>query len=183
MRKLLPLAVLLLSANVLADATVPPAGKQPDGGAAGGSAKPYLMAGIARTGCLGPCPSYSLRVFSDGKVEYEGQFFVKVRGKAGGTITPEELAQLRQAFAEAKYFSLGAGYDCYEWSDNPSVTTFFYDGQRRKTIDHYHGCRERPNAKKLAALNALEDRVDQITRSERWVGTPEERRKIGVGAE
>jgi hypothetical protein len=156
--------VLALWSVAYADNSVPPAGK-----------KTRVMATLERTMCFGTCPVYRLTIFSDGRVEWEGKNFVKVPGKASAQLSAVELQSLRVAFEYAHYFELNDKYDCYEVTDAPSANTSYDDGKRKKAIPHYHGCRTPPG---IAALSTLEGQIDQIVRSERWVGTEAEREQL-----
>jgi hypothetical protein len=160
-RAQLTLLVAAWATTAAADSTVP----QPAAG--------KLMASLQRTACYGTCPIYKVTVFSDGTLKYEGERFVKKTGAQSGTISPAELAELRKAFAQADYFALHDKYESYDVTDNPSAITFFDDGKRKKTIAHYHGDRSAPEA-----LRTLEDRIDALVHIERFIGTPDERRKI-----
>ena len=130
------------------------------------------MARLERTACLGNCPMYKLTVFSDGQVEFVGEQFVKVKGKAQGQLTPQQLKALQDAFRDSGYFDLKGNFGCYEMTDHPWAHTEYSDGARRRKIEHYHGC---GSVKQGATLTKLEDQIDQITNSVRWLGTESER--------
>lgn len=53
---------------------------------------PTLVVSLERTACFGACPQYSVSLYRDGIVAYEGVRFVKVRGKRMARLTPEEAA-------------------------------------------------------------------------------------------
>lgn len=161
---------------VLADSATPPPGKDgKDAGSGKAPAPRSIVATLDRTACFGTCPAYRLTIWSDGRVEWEGRSFVKVKGRKTATLTEADLKALRAAFAEARYFDLGEGFDCYEMTDNPSATTSYQEGGRSRTIRHYHGCRSKEGA---ATLSKLEDRIDAITGTARWVGTQAERDQL-----
>ena len=128
---------------------------------------------MERTACYGTCPMYRLTVWSSGLVEWEGIGFVKHKGKATAQLTASQLEALRKAFGDAGYLTLEGDFGCREATDNPSADTSFSDGKRRRSIHHYYGCRTPPGTK---VLTALETRIDEIVKSERWIGTEEEHR-------
>jgi hypothetical protein len=161
------LLVCSLAAPAAADATAPPA--------APAASAPFVLATLQRTACYGTCPIYRLTIYSDGRVVWEGEQFVKVKGKAEARLTADQVAALRAAFAAAKYTQLEDHYDCYEVTDNPSANTSFQIGGKTKTITHYHGCRRDPAT---TTLSGLENKIDEIAGAVRWVGTPAEREKI-----
>ena len=120
--------------------------------------------------CYGTCPIYKLTIFSNGRVEWDGDDFVKVKGKASARLSAGELAALKTAFSDAKYLKLGEGYDCREVTDLPSANTSYDDGTRKKSINHYLGCRSKAG---VQTLSALEAKIDQIAKTDRWIGTRE----------
>jgi hypothetical protein len=147
--------VLLFSTLALADTSAP---------AERGKAR--VVATLERTVCFGSCPAYKLTVYSDGQVLWEGASYVKKKGKASATLTAGELSLLKAAFSDAGYFDLPDTAACYEATDNPWATTSYDDGTRHRTLRHYYGCRSKPEA---ATLGALERRIDQIVNSDRWI--------------
>ena len=42
-------------------------------------AKAKVLATLQRTMCLGTCPVYKLTIYNDGRVEWEGSHYVKVK--------------------------------------------------------------------------------------------------------
>jgi Domain of unknown function (DUF6438) len=154
------LTLSLLAAPAPADESVPP----------GQGAPPEKLVTLERTNCLGTCPSYTVTVFTDGKLEYVGRSFVKHKGARAGRVDAAQLAALEQAFKDADYFSLADKYTKYERSDNPYCNTSFNLHGRRKAIDHYYGDHSAP-----APLVKLEGQIDEIVRIERFIGTDAER--------
>src|SRR3954469_345953 len=102
--------LLLLGSVALADSSVP---KQ-----AAGSA---LTVSLERTACYGRCPIYKVTVLRDGTVEWQGEQFVKTRGKATAKLSPATMAQLAEAFKAADFFALHDKYDNREMTDQPSA--------------------------------------------------------------
>jgi hypothetical protein len=141
------------------------------GGAPTGAHEP--LATIERTACFGWCPIYKLTVFRDGVVEYEGEDFVKTKGKATGRLAPEALAALDELFATHGYLALDDAYTDYSVTDMPSVNTSYSSGGRTKAIKHYLG-----DSKAPAALAEVENGIDRIVHVEQWIGTEDEREKL-----
>jgi hypothetical protein len=126
---------------------------------------------LERTTCFGTCPAYKITIFDDGKVLFQGKDFVKQKGKAEGTITKAELDALRREFEQIDYLKLddqyGMGDKCPEgWTDYPSAITSFTTNGKTKTINHYLGCRGLPI---LDQLTALEDKIDEVVKTKRWI--------------
>jgi Domain of unknown function (DUF6438) len=115
---------------------------------------------LDRTACYGACPVYSLRITSDGRVAYEGRRFVRVVGKATAKISPEAVSQLVAEFERIHYFNLEDTYTA-RITDLPTTTTSIRIGSRFKQVVDYYGA--------PAALTALEQRIDEVAGSKRWV--------------
>jgi len=128
-------------------------------------AKPVEVASLEREACFGECPIYKVRVFSDGTVKWDGKQFVKAVGAKDAKLSEEQLAQVRAAFDDAKYFELKGSYDCTEITDLPTVTTSYNDGKRSRVIKHYHGCLKSG----VEVLRTLETRLDEILNTAQWI--------------
>jgi hypothetical protein len=124
-----------------------------------------LAVTLERTICYGTCPAYRLAIYRDGVVQFTGEQYVEVSGTALGHVTQADLAALDRAFADARYFELADRYTSYDATDAPSTTTSYQLGARAKQIEHYHGDEHAP-----AALGELENAIDRIVGSERWIG-------------
>ncbi|HEY1813715.1 MAG TPA: DUF6438 domain-containing protein [Kofleriaceae bacterium] len=129
-----------------------------------------VMATLERQGCYGWCPIYKITIHRDGRVEYHGEEFVKVRGDAAGHLTPAQLADLDRAFDKAGYFSLADKYTEYDVTDNPTAITSYARDGLTKTITHYFGDEKAPKG-----LYDLETTIDTIVGTDRWIGTEAER--------
>jgi hypothetical protein len=117
---------------------------------------------LERTTCFGTCPAYSLQITGDGRVEYEGRQFVRLVGKAETTISPEAVSQLVAEFERIHYFDLEDKYTG-GITDLPTTTTSIRIGSRfKQVVDYYRA---------PAALKALEQRIDEVAGSKRWVAS------------
>ena len=148
--------------------SAPPASATPPAATAGEAP----LATLVRTACYGFCPVYQLTVRANGTVVYEGESFVKVKGKAFGQLDEAGLTRLKQAFAAAKFGSLASTYETVSRTDAPSAVVSFADGTQAKTVRHYHGDMAAP-----PELSKLEEEIDTIVHVEQWIGTEDERRK------
>ena len=124
----------------------------PTSNALGSSAKAPSIS-LSRTECYGLCPVFTLRVFADGRVEYEGKRFVIRRGPARTHLAPAKLEALRRVVAEANVTSMDRHCcDCRTRTDAPWTYLEIADDTGLKSIDHYHGCSSAPEA-----LSVLEE--------------------------
>ncbi|MBD2439547.1 DUF6174 domain-containing protein [Nostoc sp. FACHB-110] len=120
---------------------------------------------LQRTACFGTCPIYKITIFPDGRVVYEGERFVKVVGKRTARISPQAVRKLVAEFDKLNYFSLSDNYQGGP-TDQPSAITSLTIGKQQKTVNHYLGS---PNASQ--ALTALENKIDAVVNSQRWIGS------------
>lgn len=133
-----------------------------------------LLASLSRTVCFGWCPIYTVTVYRDGVVEYQGEHFVKTKGKATWRLAPDELAALDQLFTSKGYLQLAADYSHEDITDNPSANTSYQPaGAAVKAVTHYHGDMNAPKV-----LDEIEDGFDRIVHTEKWIGTDEERKNL-----
>jgi hypothetical protein len=152
-------------------AAPPPTPVSNHGGDPVGAHEP--MATIERTECLGWCPVYKLTVYRDGAVEYEGERYVKTKGKATGSLGAGKLSALDALFQQHGYLALADKYTDYEVTDAPSVTTSYSRDGHTKRIEHYLGDGKAPKE-----LGEVEEGIDRIVGVEQWIGTEQEREKM-----
>ena len=117
---------------------------------------------LDRTVCFGSCPDYSLVIYGNGTVIYEGRNFVVVTGKLSTTIPERDVRNLVLYFYDIDYFSLRDEYTA-QVMDLPTTTTSIkIDGRFKQVIDYYGAPEE---------LVLLEAKIDEVAKSDRWVGS------------
>ncbi|MFO0611792.1 MAG: DUF6438 domain-containing protein [Polyangiaceae bacterium] len=128
-----------------------------------------------RAACYGTCPVYTVTVFDDGRVVYEGTDFVMTKGKAEKTIDAATIAKLRDAFHAVDWFNLGQyAYDSSkDPTDGPSTELYFGENGRGHRVEHYRSSLRAP-----AGLRDLESKIDALLETEKWIGTAAERSKM-----
>jgi hypothetical protein len=134
---------------------------------------------LERTACEGTCPMYRVVIHGDGRVEYDGYRFVKVRS-ATTTLSQEHIQALLTAINRARYFSLRNSYrsredGCPTYAiDLPSALTSVTSSGVTRKIRHDLGCRELPapdgrlGAPYPRELTAFETAIDEIVNTARW---------------
>jgi hypothetical protein len=139
------------------------------------AAAPRPWVTFSRAACFGTCPVYAVRVLSDGTVEYDGQAYVKEKGRRTKKLTGESSKQLSDLVSDPRFRALDAKCcDCYEVTDQPTVTIEVRESASvTRAIVHYYGCTRAPKF-----LRPLEDSIDQLIGTEAWVGTPKQRENI-----
>ena len=129
---------------------------------------------LERGPCMGRCPQYKVTISADGTVEFEGKSDTKVTGKASGKITDSDLKQLVAEFEKMNYFDLKERYTddaCPQVATDMSGATVSYQlNGKQKTVFHYHGCMTKDFQSYPPGLNLLENKIDEIARTDKWVG-------------
>ena len=116
---------------------------------------------LERTVCFGSCPDYSLIVYGNGTLIYEGRNFVEVTGLQSSNISQEHVQELVRAFYAIGYFSLQDEYSA-PVTDLPTTSTSISIDGRYKQVVNYSGAPEQ--------LIELENMIDDVAKSKRWVG-------------
>jgi uncharacterized protein DUF6438 len=119
-----------------------------------------LFAVMERKPCLGPCPVYTVYVYADGTVEYNGEYSVRERGMRVALVGRDKLAAIADAFARAQFDTIG-DHARAECTCQPGAT-IAYNG---RTVRHNHGDPTAP-----WRLYTLEFDIDHILGTSRWVG-------------
>ena len=123
------------------------------------TAAPEVLVALERTACFGTCPIYEVAVLSDGTTRFKGERHVKVTEPVETKLEPAALEKLKAAF-EKSGFEKWPDYTRTNVSDMPSVV-LTYKGH---TVRHNRGDEKAP-----PELSALEDEVDVLIGTERWV--------------
>lgn len=135
-----------------------------------------FLASLHRDVCYGTCPAYTITVYRDGKVEFEGESFVKKKGKADGTLTGDQLNALEKMFIDGKFATFDGDYTHQDATDVSSATLSYqpFGAAKAKSVPHYHGDMKAPKE-----LGEFESRFDEIVQIDHWIGTRAEREKTG----
>jgi hypothetical protein len=120
--------------------------------------------GLQRTGCFGTCPSYSVHLYGDGRVVYEGSSFVDVTGEHVFRVPPDRIAKLVASLRAKGLWSLRESYQA-PVTDNPGyVLTLEFGGQTHEITD-YVGHR----AGMPRGVSQFEDEVDEAAYADAWI--------------
>ena len=118
---------------------------------------------MKRNMCLGTCPVYSLEIFGNGTVIYNGERFVNVTGQQISNIPQEKVRKLVEEFYKINYFSFKDAYNEIVITDQPTVSTSINMSGIYKSVFDNHG------ATAPEGLRLLENKIDEITNSSKWV--------------
>jgi hypothetical protein len=124
-----------------------------------------LMTAMRRTGCLGHCPQYSITIYRDGTVEYNGIADVARIGSVLARLSVPQLEALEARFVPA-YESFDSSYSEVRCTDLPTVYTWYRpSGNSTRSVAHYLGDVSAP-----PALAEIERAIDDAVHIERWIG-------------
>lgn len=119
---------------------------------------------LTRGVCFGFCPDYTVRIDQDGAVSYEGRRFVNVIGAQRAQIPVTDVARLIARFDAVNFTSLRDEYRA-QVTDLPTYTLTLERGGVRKRVLDYGGL----SAGLPEAVRALENEVDRVAGTARWV--------------
>jgi len=125
---------------------------------------------LTKGGGIGP--EYSLKIFGNGKVVYDGVGNVKVKGIVESSIDKNKFLSLLSEFKEADFFQLNDIYFIKDSITKPhtiiSISIPKEEGKiATKSIKYYHEDKNVPEK-----LKNLENKIDEIVGSEKWVKIP-----------
>lgn len=128
---------------------------------------------LTRRGGTSNSPNYSITIYGDGRVVYKGKANVEVMGKVEASIDRNKFRSLLVEFKNSNFLSFKDKYIIDDMPDLPStVTSLSIVGENNeivtKTVRHSHGETGAPKA-----LLRLEDKIDKIAGSDKWVGSDE----------
>ncbi len=99
--------------------------------------EPFII--MQRTACYGTCPQYTISVYCDGTIKYDGKLFVEKIGCFYSTINHDQVRAIKTLIDEISFFNLSQKYDA-PITDIPSVVTKVnLDGKKHQIIDRYKG--------------------------------------------
>ena len=127
---------------------------------------------LERGPCFGRCPEYTVTVYGSGRVEFDGKRYVCAKGHHTAKASPSEVRRLVAQMLATGYFDL-------DWTAGPlatnasTVTSSLRHGGRTRQIEHYLGDAGAPRL-----LRTLEDRIDVVAGTWRWLPERDEHRRV-----
>lgn len=115
---------------------------------------------LQRGACFGRCPIYTVEVFADGRVRWQGERYVQQPGPAEARLAPGQLQALTARLAASGFERYAPAYEHRDWTDM-AVVVLTVQG---KTVRHYLGDGSAPEA-----LTQLERDLDALVGTARWV--------------
>lgn len=100
----------------------------------------YLLCEFRRTSCYGKCPVYAIKLYSDGRAEFNGVANIEKIGLYEAHCDPQDFESLFTAAEKANYFVLRSQYpvDGQKLSDLPKTITYLKrNGLEKRIINNY----------------------------------------------
>lgn len=100
----------------------------------------YLLCELKRTSCYGKCPSFHVKLYSDGKVTYHGKAHVARKGQYVAFCEPQQFESIFTAAEQANYFVLRSQYpaDGKHITDLPKTITYLKrNGLEKRIINQF----------------------------------------------
>jgi len=116
---------------------------------------------LVRHGCLGGCPQYSVTVYGNGNVIYEGREEVRVKGRAKAKLPTKAVDDLMLKINKINFFGYQPrpGTGCV--TDGPTANVTVSEPGRQRTIEDE--CIEGKE------IEELETEIDKAVHIQRWV--------------
>ncbi len=125
---------------------------------------------LTRDACFGTCPVYTVALFTDGRVHFDGRAHVTAMGRQTANVSADSVqALVRTLRADARLASDGAWVEgaspCGRHvPDGPRFTLVVHAGGPTRTVQFDAGCTDAPRV-----LAALADAVDRIAATAQWI--------------
>ena len=121
---------------------------------------------MQRTACYGYCPVFSLVIFSDGHVLFNGEHFVEKKGKHSWTIGKDAITAMNDAISKHGYFTMIEKTEAKEMTCMPTcITSILMEDGTFREINHDFGLNK--FAKKL---DAFENKIEKIVGADKYIG-------------
>jgi hypothetical protein len=121
---------------------------------------------MRRSGCVDePCPIYSVSIYLNGTVVYDGRANVGVIGQRSWKIPSQRVSQLIAEIDAMGFLDTPekAG-TCPDMTRTAVVILDYRPGSTQKTVIHDDRCGSAP-----ISLRALEDSIDRLSEAGRWI--------------
>src|SRR6476646_4656040 len=115
-------------------------------------------------GAFGHDSAYTVEILGNGQVFYDGEFLVAFVGKHRAVVPHQQVVELVKLFAQADFFSLGDKYELGNSEGSYVTTSIEMNGRRKRLLDISGVAVGMP-----LAAERLEEAIDRIAGSERWV--------------
>jgi len=96
--------------------------------------KPIIS--IEKLRCMGDCPVFTLQIYKNGFILYDGKMFVPLSGKYSGKISKKEVEGLKSKFLENDFFGFENFYKAQVLDLQTTYIFFSHNGKEKKIRDY-----------------------------------------------
>ena len=122
------------------------------------NAGPLLV--MKRTACYGTCPQYTISIYNNGLVRYNGKMFVDKIGCFESSLSDKLINNIKLELNNVQFFTFQNEYDAHV-TDVPSIILqVSLKGKKHEVIDRFNGPLELKRVHKM-----IDDIVDSL---EEW---------------
>ena len=121
-----------------------------------------LVVTLERTACFGSCPVYSLTIYTDGRVVYEGKDYVRTRGRHEYKISKAKVNLLLGEFEKCNFLALDDEYPAFATDGPGCITTLTINGMTKEVRHWYPSCPQN-------GLQELENIIDAIAGTDGFI--------------
>ena len=123
---------------------------------------PELILSFRRMPCYGKCPSYEVKLYSDGKLDYQGEEHVKWIGNFTTQISQDLIFNIYERAANANFFALSDKYPptAPMLTDLPQTITYLKQGELEQQIVN--------NYEAPPALLEFEQYLENLFENQSW---------------
>ncbi len=118
-----------------------------------------LVMSIKKLPCMGDCPVFSLKIYNNRIVVYEGLKFVDLSGRYTTKLTHKQFQNIKSSFLEAGFFDFKNVYSAHIMDMQTTYIYFRHGGKEKKILD-YH--------KAPDSIKDLEKMLEALIKSEKW---------------
>ena len=123
---------------------------------------------LSRSMCYGRCPVYKVSVSTRGIV-FDGEEFVVAKGRNTDTVDPGAVRALAKKFVAADFYSMRDEYRASVTDNSTYTLSISIDGHKKQVVDYVGQWVGMP-----AVIVELEDDVDALAHTERWIKGPQQ---------
>jgi len=123
---------------------------------------------LTRSMCYGRCPAYKVSVSTKGIV-FDGDVYVAAKGRQTDTVDPSAVRELAKRFVAADFYSMNNEYRASVTDNSTYTLSISIDGHKKQVADYVGQWEGMP-----AIIVDLEDDVDALAHTERWIKGPQE---------
>ena len=94
---------------------------------------------MKRTACYGTCPQYTISIYDDGKVKYEGKMFVDKIGCFESMLSDSLIREIKLQLNNVNFFEFNQLYDSHITDVPSTILKINLNGRKHEVVDRFNG--------------------------------------------